>query len=310
VVEEAVPGPRERISWFAGMAFLLIAAVMTGLAWHLVRSYRISSDIHSEQLRLVRLIGEIRHLDEVLTMSARMAAVTGAPEWEQRYMTFEPQLSAAIKEARQVARAFGDEPDATATDEANTRLVAMETQAFESVRAGRLEKARQELFSPAYEAQKAVYAHGMEQVTSALEARRAQLLVVERGRLRSSLMALVVAFALLVVAGWLAMRALRAGEVRLLRSHQELQSMNQGLDQKVNERTAALSTLNVQLQQEVSSRKHTEQELARKVEQLETLNKLLMGREERILEMKQEVNVLLQELGRAERYHLGPPRSG
>jgi hypothetical protein len=43
---------------------------------------------------LQQLSDEIIYLDEVLTMSARMAASTGNLEWENRYRTFEPKLDA------------------------------------------------------------------------------------------------------------------------------------------------------------------------------------------------------------------------
>jgi hypothetical protein len=43
------------------------------------------------------LQGVIVHLDEVLTMSARMAVTTGDLAWERRYRQFEPVLDDAIK---------------------------------------------------------------------------------------------------------------------------------------------------------------------------------------------------------------------
>ena len=53
--------------------------------------------------QIEELRGVIVHLDEVLTMSARMAAVTGDSRWEERYRQFEPQLDAAIKETTELA---------------------------------------------------------------------------------------------------------------------------------------------------------------------------------------------------------------
>ncbi len=44
------------------------------------------------------------------------------------------------------------------------------------------------------------------------------------------------------------------------------------------------------------------QALERKMEEIEHLNKFMMGREKRIIEVKQEVNALLRELGRPEKY--------
>ena len=49
-------------------------------------------------------------------------------------------------------------------------------------------------------------------------------------------------------------------------------------------------------------RKHSEAMLKRERDQLQQLNKLLMGREERVLELKREVDELRQELGRDKKY--------
>ena len=48
------------------------------------------------EVRLERLHGDILHLDEVLTMSARMAAASGDVKWESRYLSFEPKLDSKI----------------------------------------------------------------------------------------------------------------------------------------------------------------------------------------------------------------------
>lgn len=54
--------------------------------------------------RIEELRGVIVHLDEVLTMSARMAAATKDLQWEERYHRFEPQLDAAIKEVATIGK--------------------------------------------------------------------------------------------------------------------------------------------------------------------------------------------------------------
>ena len=75
-------------------------------------------------------------LDEVLTMSARMAAATGNTRWEARYHEFEPKLDDAIKEMLQLAPQASIGAGTTSTDAANQALVEMEHRAFDRVRAG------------------------------------------------------------------------------------------------------------------------------------------------------------------------------
>src|SRR4051812_38417376 len=48
-----------------------------------ISTYRELKRFASTELPLDRLSGQIVHLDEVLTMSARMFAVTGEPRWEE-----------------------------------------------------------------------------------------------------------------------------------------------------------------------------------------------------------------------------------
>ena len=119
-------------------------------------------------LRIKELQGVIVHLDEVLTMSARMAAATGDPAWERRYRQFEPQLDAAVKEATALTAESGRTNGAAQTDAANLKLVEMENKSFALVHEGRTEAARAILFSREYETQKKIYAEGAANSTGSL----------------------------------------------------------------------------------------------------------------------------------------------
>ena len=99
-------------------------------------------------------------------MSARMAATTGDPRWEERYHHFEPQLDAAIKEAIAIGVSPSDIKAATMTETANIKLVEMETRAFALVRAGRKEEAQAVLLGNEYETQKQIYAQAITVVQS------------------------------------------------------------------------------------------------------------------------------------------------
>lgn len=55
---------------------------------------------------------------------------------------------------------------------------------------------------------------------------------------------------------------------------------------------------------DITERKHAENELRKKHEELERFNKLAVGRELRMIKLKKEVNALLQEHGREERYEI------
>src|SRR5438034_767583 len=79
------------------VAFVLSGAVLAWLTWSTYNLYTRDTTIREQAWHAGDLRNKIIHLDEVLTMSARMAATTGDPQWEERYRIFEPQLGAAIK---------------------------------------------------------------------------------------------------------------------------------------------------------------------------------------------------------------------
>jgi PAS domain S-box-containing protein len=53
---------------------------------------------------------------------------------------------------------------------------------------------------------------------------------------------------------------------------------------------------------DITDRKQTEQDLKNSVDEIERFNKLMMGREDRVIEMKRQVNALLAELGKEPQY--------
>ncbi len=125
-----------------GVATILTLAVLAGLSWFVYDAYKFVQDTNTRIVGLEQARGDIVHLDEVLTMSASMAAATGEVEWIDRYRRFEPKLDAAIKQAIDVAQRSDVADAIRETDAANVELVKMENQAFALIHARRLEEAR------------------------------------------------------------------------------------------------------------------------------------------------------------------------
>ena len=231
-------------------------AVLAGLGWSSYSSYHKTEAATQHRLRIEDLRGSIIHLDEVLTMSARMAAFTGDLQWEERYRHFKPQLDTAIKEA--VALAPGAHSDQTAaeTDAANIKLVEMENRAFDLVRQGRAEEAKAVLFSDEYESQKQVYAKGMDAFAAGLADIVGTALKREHRRYSLQTGAVLLLMPLLIVAWLVVFRAVHTWKTTLAKQAEELAEVNQSLDQRVVERTEAL-------QNEVAERKRAEEEIRR-----------------------------------------------
>ena len=217
-------------------------------------------------VRLAELLGSIIHLDEVLTMSARMAAATGDPQWERRYRNFEPKLDSAIKEAIGLAPTTHAGQAAAKTDEANRRLVEMENRAFDLVREEHADEAREILFGSEYKEQKQVYTEGMSELALGLS--HAGNVSLEQQHNRALLRLAAGVFVIpLIIAGWIAVfratykwkKGVAERDHRLVRQAEELAALNQSLDQRVAERTSELTQATEKLRQEVVEREKVEE---------------------------------------------------
>jgi two-component system sensor histidine kinase/response regulator len=218
---------------FLGAVVMLTGIVLAWLSWGTYRSYRLTKSAMERSFKIEQLRGEIIQLDEVLTMSARMAAATGDLAWEERYRLYEPQLDSAIQEAIAIAPQAYTGDTAADTDAANIKLVKMEKLAFELVRQDRLEAARSLLVSSEYETQKQMYAEGMRRLARVLDASSREMLGQEQRRAYWRI-TLAVAVTVILLIGWiLVLRTMLAWRAALWESHDELEA-------RIQQRTRAL----------------------------------------------------------------------
>lgn len=243
--------------------------ILGWLSWDAYQDYRYAETRLTTISRMETVRAEIVHLDEVLTMSARMAAASGNPAWETRYLRFEPQLDRFIKEAMRLdPNASRGGAAAAKTDAANTSLVAMEHRAFELVRQGKHADAQRLLSSGDYEAYKMTYAAGMTEfnrhLLKASEAMRAELLA----DMRRSAITTIISAVLLILGALFTFRATRRWQAVIVESNRqlnrktaELEELNNQLDTKVSQRTQDLVQANDQLRLEAEQRKEAERHL-------------------------------------------------
>ena len=197
-------------------------------------------------------VGRIMQFNEVLTMSARMAAATGDFSYEKRYDQFDPQLRADIGEVRallpqpEIAGFVGE------TDEANLALVKMERQAFALTHQGKRQEATALLVSNEYTRLKKVYAEGMQKAINAAKG------LIEKDRQHFLLLSLWLAAASIVgvlalLAAWFyAAKSARNWATERRESQDALQQAHYKLGGLVEQRTAELLTTNEELQREIS----------------------------------------------------------
>ena len=172
-------------------------------------------------------------LDEVLTMSARMAASARNPSYEARYNAHVDELDARSRRPSAWCPTTGSRA-VKSTDAANLRLVDMETKSFELDKAGKHDEALKLIEGDAYAADKAVYAQGMPQAFALLEKlTAARTATVERWAILLQLAALLALG--IVIGAW----ALEQRERR-----QQAAQYAAELEVKVEQRTAELGQRN------------------------------------------------------------------
>jgi methyl-accepting chemotaxis protein PixJ len=224
---------------------LLLSVAMTGAsAFSVWRIYLGLQTTVDKQFKLQDLSGQVIHLDEVLTMSARMAASTGNQRWEDRYNQFVPKLDEAIKAVlKDVPPSMQVDPEKT--DAANKKLVDLETQSFTLNHQGKSKAALSLLLGSEYEQQKAIYSDGINGTLSAVK----RSIEAQRQNYRQSLgwsIGFAIVTTLLLLLSWSVVlstvkdyiRDRQLSQKSLLNSQNALQQLNQQLEREAAQRTA------------------------------------------------------------------------
>ena len=148
-------------------AFVISVSITTISGWQSWQIHSQAEEMASKHIALTEHVGTIMQYDEVLTMSARMAAATGNLSYEKRYDEFDPQLTREINEVRAILPQADIAAFVRETDEANDALVKMERQAFALTHQGKRHEATALLVSSEYMRLKNFYAGGMEKTVNA-----------------------------------------------------------------------------------------------------------------------------------------------
>lgn len=151
----------------AGTTFLYFVLAAIGFA----SSIYVANTMSQRVGQAMSAAGEVRRLDEVLTMSANMAAQTGVEQWRARYDANVPELDKAFAAIIAAAPPGAEARFAATTKAANDHLIAAETASLDNAKAGRLIEAQRILQSDEYAANKRIYAKGVDELLDAVHAR-------------------------------------------------------------------------------------------------------------------------------------------
>lgn len=226
-------------------ASVLVSLALTGTsAWNIWQIKQGLGTTIAKEFQLQELSGSIVHLDEVLTMSARMGASTGNTRWEDRYNEYVPKLDAAIGSLLDQLP-VDEQSNPEQTDEANKKLVAYEVQAFELVREKKAPEALALLLGPEYEAQKKIYNDGIQGTLQTVKDNVQNQLGIYQQRLTWSFSFALVSLAVsaftwyivfLAVQGYI--RERKRSQIELESSQVDLQTLNQQLEAQLKQQTA------------------------------------------------------------------------
>ena len=232
---------------FLAAAVLVTCLILSWLGWNTIASFNMYRIVRERHFRSLQLQGSILKLDEVLTMSARMAAATGDAAWEQRYGNYEPVLDSAIKEVMTLEPEAYRGEGASQTDAANIKLVEMEHRAFDLVRQNRRAEAHDLLSSREYEAQKQIYSLGITKVADRLRRNSDEMLRSQQRKAVINIFAVGASLLILLIGWWVVLRMMQRWRTRLAERNRlldqqatELRELNGDLDRRVEERTAEL----------------------------------------------------------------------
>ncbi|NQV22750.1 MAG: PAS domain S-box protein, partial [Rhodopirellula sp.] len=243
-IHKVIPaGPMKVGSW----ALVVTVLALFWLGWQAMAARQGFEELKNRHVRVDELSGDVARLDEVLTMSARMAVTTGEPQWEARYRKFKPELDKALHEMVVLAPESGVAEVVERIHAANTALVQMEHKALELAGQSHREQALAVLDSEEYNAQKQVYAANMSELDADLQHAINRAVDVEIRRARTAVVVTAIALPLLLVFWLLAVRTfdrwqseLRLNQETLVRQADELAQLNEGLDAKVAEQTQTI----------------------------------------------------------------------
>ncbi len=256
------------------LGVVLVLALFLCGAWITGRSY---TDLHvmvKQELELRFLSGQLLALHEQLSNSARLAAETGAPEWEARYRKTEPEFESALRQA--VAAAPADSMITSPIWAASAALAATESAAFSQLHRGHRAAALSLLSSHEYEQRRTIYVDGLNKLSAnMLEQAQKRLALQRQWVMAAALLGLALLGALGAAWAWisgLVQHYLREVEA----ADRQLADHNQQLELRVQARTAELSVLNQQLRDEMEQRSRMEAEL-RQAQKLEAIGRLAAG---------------------------------
>ncbi len=143
---------------FCLLLAVVILAIPVRQGW---KSYLLVRTAENQLRQIIYLEGSFLHLDEMLTMSLKMAAATGDSGWVSRFEELGPRVKPTVEESWDIPEDSTVVADAVLTAFADDKLAAIENRALELIRQGNHDRTSVILQSLEYQEQKDAYNRGM-----------------------------------------------------------------------------------------------------------------------------------------------------
>jgi len=227
----------DKISYFPKRVFVtaLIAVIVNILivgfiGWQYYYDEYYTEKFHRDHDKYLFNIGRIMLLDEMITTSARMAAVSSDLKHIERYNNLKSELDMFIQTTTKMLQQAGSEIYMKDIEEANNELVKMEQRAFSLVKDGQSPKALAILDSIEYSQHKQSYNAGIEKILNILQSEQDKYLNKEKvSNLFSLLMSIIGVIVILIV--WITLiKTTRQWLSERNKTENELRSLKQQIE--------------------------------------------------------------------------------
>jgi len=250
-----------------------------------------------------------KYNDEVLTMSARDYALTGDIKWKTRYNAVAEDLDAKIKEA--IAKGDATERKFfAAVNESNNALMLQEKKSFKVVENGDKKAAIAVLDSKEYANLKAVYAEALTNYVNSRGQQYQQALVISTTTvqgvvkniaattsrmIRVFVLGVLVGLIVIFIFVWYFSKRFVAPLYDIKSGTQEIVKGN--LDKRIDVKSRdefenLADSFNIMAERLKENIEGVEKKIKDRTEELENLNRYMVGREMKMIELKKQISDL------------------
>lgn len=229
------------------LAVFVTVVTLFVVFWVSFSAYKTLSNTVPHAVQMQGFHGDIEHLDEILTLSAKLGAASGDARWIDRYKKAERRLVDSVRGAIDQSQNKDILLAARRIDESNIELIDMEEKSFALVRAGDRDAAMSILSSENYAKEKQAYHVGVVSLLAAIKMDTQGRIDEQRVNLKLLLWSIPMVLLGLALLWYLVFRSLQRWRLELKDqqyhravAESQVKRINRELEQRIAVRTSEL----------------------------------------------------------------------